>query len=418
MKSLFVVIVVLGLVVGIIWFFPGVNQYTKVIWSTQSPYEFSIIPEASFTSSTINGREPVLVYFSDTSTHKPVSWYWSFTNVTENNTQILFSTSQNPEYFFSQGNYSIILNVSNSAGYNITPKIYWVNVSTPLSVVPMGILKNAPTYLSGISTYDGTGQETHPCVIYSTSGWNDFHYLMAMTPYQFSNESYENPSMRYSNDKSTWNKIPGQPDPIITNPGVGYNSDPYIFLKDNTLFLFYRYTNSTERFSYWNYTTTTDGVVWTRPVKMTIPLSRSNSFLFNGTGWEAWGHNTTTNNLTHFVTSNLITWVESGITLINQSTTQWHSEVKLYDAQYQLLVCDGESGGKNTINLRFYTSTDGLCWADTNNNSPVLSNRNSSYWDNKLYKSSFIEINNTYDVFYTGWTSGNLWHIGYTKYPQ
>ena len=45
----------------------------------------------------------VTAYFYDNSTNTPTEWNWSFTNVTGNNTQVWFSTGQNPVHIFGTG---------------------------------------------------------------------------------------------------------------------------------------------------------------------------------------------------------------------------------------------------------------------------------------------------------------------------
>jgi PKD repeat protein len=89
------------------------------------------IPVASFTASTTNGAAPLLVTFTDISTNSPTAWNWSFQNVTGNNTQVWFSTSQNPSYTFGIGNWSIKLNASASGGSSISAQITYINVTPP-----------------------------------------------------------------------------------------------------------------------------------------------------------------------------------------------------------------------------------------------------------------------------------------------
>ena len=69
------------------------------------------------------------VGFIDTSSNTPTAWNWSFTNVTGNNTQVWFSTAQNPNHTFGVGNFSIVLNASNSAGYNLSTQVTFINVT-------------------------------------------------------------------------------------------------------------------------------------------------------------------------------------------------------------------------------------------------------------------------------------------------
>jgi PKD repeat protein len=95
-----------------------------------------LAPVSSFTSNTTSGYSPLPVLFNDTSTNTPTSWNWSFRNVTGNDTEIWFSTNQNITQIFNVGNFSIKLNASNSVGYNITPGLYFINVSdAPLSPI-------------------------------------------------------------------------------------------------------------------------------------------------------------------------------------------------------------------------------------------------------------------------------------------
>ena len=299
--------------------------------------------------------------------------------------------------------------------FMVTAFIFLIYSVTAIPI-PLGTLYNNASY-QNITTYVGNEQLTHPCVLYNETGWNGYKYLMGFTPYPFTQSIYENPSMRYSNDGFNWIKIPGQPDPVIGRPSIGYLSDPCIEVKNETLFLFYRYANQSPDTDivYYNYTTTTDGVIWTTPVKMTMEKTRSSSFIYNGTGWESWGHNVTTGKLTHFTTDDLVTWTQSGSMEINTTGyTPWHSEVKKYDNRYMLLI--SETPYKD---LRFYTSSDGLFWSYEHNRTPVLTgNLTTGAWDKELYKSSFVELNNTYKVWYAGIDNvTNHMRIGYTAYP-
>jgi outer membrane protein assembly factor BamB len=88
-----------------------------------------LAPIASFTPSATSGAAPLAVSFTDHSTNTPTAWNWSFKNVTGNNTQVWFSTVQNPAHTFGVGNYSIALNASNSGGYNLSTQVTFINVT-------------------------------------------------------------------------------------------------------------------------------------------------------------------------------------------------------------------------------------------------------------------------------------------------
>jgi PKD repeat protein len=94
-----------------------------------------IAPVANFTKSNSSGYMPLLVNFTDVSNNTPTSWNWSFTNITGNGTQVWFSQSQNPNYIFGAGNWSIRLNATNSFGTNTSPiNVSFVNVTGNVTV--------------------------------------------------------------------------------------------------------------------------------------------------------------------------------------------------------------------------------------------------------------------------------------------
>ena len=91
------------------------------------------VPVASFTAAPLSGTAPLSVSLTDTSTNSPTSWKWSFRNSSGNNTPTTFSTNKDPVLLFGVGNYSIVLNASNSQGFNVSSQVTFVNVSRPFS---------------------------------------------------------------------------------------------------------------------------------------------------------------------------------------------------------------------------------------------------------------------------------------------
>lgn len=96
----------------------------------------SAAPIASFTKNTSYGTSPLAVALFDTSTNSPTSWAWYFTNITGNNTQTTFSTNQNVNYTFGNGNWSIRLNATNAGGSNVSEQQF-VNVSGSAATLPV-----------------------------------------------------------------------------------------------------------------------------------------------------------------------------------------------------------------------------------------------------------------------------------------
>ena len=87
----------------------------------------SSAPVASFSGTPTTGTAPLTVTFTDTSTNSPKSWNWTFGDGNSTN-----ATLQNPVHtYFTGGNYTVSLNVSNAVGYNSTRKTGYITVSNP-----------------------------------------------------------------------------------------------------------------------------------------------------------------------------------------------------------------------------------------------------------------------------------------------
>jgi len=93
-------------------------------------------------------------------------------------------------------------------------------------------------------TYENSGQIVHPHVLFFEEKFMGFHYIMAMTPYPFSNNRYRNPSILGSQDGVIWQVPEGTVNPVVDIPvdGGGYYSEPFIFCSGDTLELWFRHT--------------------------------------------------------------------------------------------------------------------------------------------------------------------------------
>jgi len=106
-------------------------------------------PVASFTTDVTSGTAPLAVQFNDTSTNSPTAWKWAFQNVTGNNTVVWWSTGRNATHTFGTGNYRIRLNASNSAGFNISAQVTFVNVTTALPPANATTINQSATLFIG-----------------------------------------------------------------------------------------------------------------------------------------------------------------------------------------------------------------------------------------------------------------------------
>ncbi|MDR7667257.1 PKD domain-containing protein [Methanosarcina sp. Z-7115] len=162
----------------------GISRVTKSKYITVT--NGVVAPNANFIASFTDGKAPLGVTFTDTSTGSPSSWKWSFGD--GNN-----STDQNPANVYSKaGNYTVKLTVNNSAGSSMATKSKYINVlippvaafsasptkgKAPLTVTFKDKSKGSPS--SGTWSFgDGnTSEAENPVNIYSKAG----NYTVTLT---------------------------------------------------------------------------------------------------------------------------------------------------------------------------------------------------------------------------------------------
>lgn len=120
-----------------------------------------------------------------------------------------------------------------------------------------------------LDTYDGSGQAVHPDVV-STEDFAGYRYWMAVTPYPFGVDYFENPSIFKSLDGVNWHSEGNKPIAFPTQRKKAHLSDPDLIYeeKGKQLRLFYRETRFVNETLLNNIYTTvsTDGLHWTCPV--------------------------------------------------------------------------------------------------------------------------------------------------------
>jgi hypothetical protein len=96
-----------------------------------------------------------------------------------------------------------------------------------------------------IPTYENSGQAVHPDILHQNSMSPPF--LLALTPYPFSIDRFENPSILASNDGLRFfEEYPGS-NPLVCPPPYDHNNDPCIFYYDGKLRIMYLETLRPEK---------------------------------------------------------------------------------------------------------------------------------------------------------------------------
>jgi len=99
-----------------------------------------------------------------------------------------------------------------------------------------GLSYNRPRRIR-VPTYDGSSQAVHPDILSPEQA--DGAYLLAFTPYPFTNEVFENPSVAISRDGMRFHEERRGLNPLVPAPGIDHNDDPDVLRVDGVYNLVY-----------------------------------------------------------------------------------------------------------------------------------------------------------------------------------
>lgn len=266
---------------------------------------------------------------------------------------------------------------------------------------------NAPEPVDLIA-YVGNNQIVHPKVLYFPNRFAKHRFWMAYTPYPFANDTCENPCIAYSDDGYEWTNIPGNP---LDDPnGEGYNSDPHLVYMEstNTLEVWYRYVGDYEttpvpEIIYRQ--TSTDGINWTS--KEVVINNDSGSYvrylspavIYSDSKYKMWVVNNEDNTINYYEGADAASLTKvRDITLTYQgggeAYTPWHIDV-IEDNGKTVFLIMCKSG--TTWSLFLASSDDNETFS-----TPELVMVGNPYgWDTRLYRSSIVNVDGEYRIYYT-----------------
>lgn len=98
-------------------------------------------------------------------------------------------------------------------------------------------------------TYDGSAQAVHPDILETGSGPNGSsgEYVLAMTPYPYSIDEFENPSVLVSADGLRFREEARGTNPAAPKPAMDHNDDPDLSIIDGRYILYYLETMRPDR---------------------------------------------------------------------------------------------------------------------------------------------------------------------------
>jgi hypothetical protein len=114
--------------------------------------------------------------------------------------------------------------------------LYWFCTSLFLPA-SLQKIKNNRYYRIAFTTYEKSGQAVHPSLLYRPKGSPQF--MLAFTPYPFSMDIFENPSILISNDGLRFfEETPGV-NPLVSAPSFDHNNDPELFFYNESFNILY-----------------------------------------------------------------------------------------------------------------------------------------------------------------------------------
>lgn len=309
-----------------------------------------------------------------------------------------------------------------------------------------------------IPTYDGSGQLTHPSVLYFPKYWNGHKYWAAATPYSNSNDEYENPSIYYFDTPGENWKVPAKlTNPVVPKPSAGFNSDPCLVYNKTSaeLYCFYRESNSTDSNTKYLLIKSSDGIRWSNPILLytitgnepvlthdislweriridlnniihpktasgAINIERSNAIVQLPNGkWMMWAQKwDSTYSIIYRTSADCLHWSEpKNCSFIDDFCDKnvWHIDVKYIPEYKRFLMIQYSDNDKC---LRLAESRDGIVWKYYSKRILKPENKNTANFANShLYKSSitYDPFTDTIHLWYVGVNTESEWKIGYTN---
>ncbi len=274
-------------------------------------------------------------------------------------------------------------------------------------------------------TYDGSGQAVHPDVIYIPEGWNGFKYWMAITPFAFNDDAYENPSVVVSNNGIDWQDPPGLINPLVPRPTPpGYNNDNDFLLINNNLVLYFNETNNDGN-TYVKRMSSVNGINWSAPqiVFFTPQHLMSPTVLFEDNTYYMWYVRTDSNgcysgNTDIFLRESVdgINWgPEQPVNLELDNQVIWHMDIYKNGFDYEMLVANYPKSSSTCSRTQLYRASSQNKFDWIVDDLPLITPVIEGWDDYNIYRASLVVIDSLYRVWYSSRSSRLTWNIGYTE---
>lgn len=251
-----------------------------------------------------------------------------------------------------------------------------------------------------LPTYDGSDQVVHPDVLVEPD-----RFIMAMTPYPYSNDRFENPSIVVGSDGITF--APLGPEPIVPPPPHDHNDDPDLRRDPRTgeYELLYLETERPERETVVALDSP-DLIGWTRRDALVDDLTVPDPFIVSPAAIDVGGEthmffvNAAGNQLETLATGDG-TWdlrTATPVAIDTGAMHPWHVDVIPAGSAFALLI-SGFTDSFEHQNLYLATSTDLASW--TLAPAPLLDAADPALGVESLYRSTGVISGDRLVVWYS-----------------
>jgi hypothetical protein len=258
-----------------------------------------------------------------------------------------------------------------------------------------------------IPTYDGSNQATHPDVLLERDPSGSPHLTMAMTPYPYSNDRLENPSLLVSGDGMSFTPPPGVLAPLVQPPPSDHNDDPDIRRDPRTgdYEILYLETRRPDRQTLVALRSR-DKVTWTRRDAVVYEFKTGARFIVSPAAIDEAGKtylfyvDAATKVMYTMVSADGMTWdprSEAPLQIELGAVKPWHVDAIRGDGAYGLLI-SGYDDKFQHQNLYLATSPDLVTW--TLRAQPLLSWKDPALGVDTLYRSTGVVEHGSLVVWY------------------
>ncbi|MDP6460463.1 MAG: hypothetical protein QGH59_01695, partial [Gemmatimonadota bacterium] len=272
-------------------------------------------------------------------------------------------------------------------------------------------------------TYDGAGQVVHPDVArFPGNGplW------MAVTPYPWAGEKYENPSVYRSGDGIVWKEPAPGVNPIVGRPPYDHNCDPDLVVSGDELLLFFLETQRREyrpdslHFQDLRVVRSPDGIAWSDPETVlrwdldTDPLSLSPAIVRVGEKWRLYAVQPGRQRIIWLPSADLTHFGEPAgeLTTGLPGIRPWHIDLFPIEGGWCALLCARRTDAEDPFDLHLWlgASVDLNRWAFRPE--PLLENGPEFLDTNAIYRSTGLVEGGRLAVWFSARTAAGRWFVG------